>query len=103
MANQDQINENIISMLGIESLPDEKKIPILKKMNELVQKRIVLNILRKLDINNKEKFVEATSNNNEEELQKILDNNNINMVAIIEEETNNLKQELKDKVDNLNV
>ena len=98
MLNKDKLNENIISILGIESLSDDKKIEMLKKMGELVQKRIVLDILEKINDDEKEKFIEATSNDRDEEVKAILDNHGIDMVELIEKETNNLKQELKSRV-----
>src|SRR3989339_1009391 len=103
MINEEQINENIISILGIESLPDEKKINILKKLNELVQKRIALSILKKLDAGEKEKFVEATTNNNEVEIKAILDGNSIDMAGGVGGEVVKLKEEVKDKVEELGV
>ncbi|OGH59451.1 MAG: hypothetical protein A2725_01325 [Candidatus Magasanikbacteria bacterium RIFCSPHIGHO2_01_FULL_33_34] len=103
MTNQDLINENLIEVLGIGSLPDERKIAMLKKMGELVQKRIALNILKKLGLEEKEKFVEATDNNDDGVVQTILDKHNIDMAGLIEEETNNLKQELKANTASLGV
>ncbi len=98
MLNEDQLNENIIAALGIESLPDDKKIEMIEKMSELVQKRIVLNILKQLDDDEKEKFVEATSNKQDEEVKEMLDKHGIDMLQVIQEETSNLKQELKDNI-----
>ena len=103
MLSEDKLNENIISMLGIESLPDDRKIAMLKKMSDLLQKRIALNILKQLGAEEKEAFVEATAEGNDDKLKEILDKHKIDMVDLIEEETVKLKDELKSKTDELGV
>ena len=47
---------NIIALLGIESLPDERKISIVNKVNELVQKQLLLRIMEFLDDEKTEEF-----------------------------------------------
>lgn len=103
MINEEQLNENIISALGIGALPDDQKIAMLKKMSELVQKRIALKILQKLKVEDKEKFVEAMDANKGDDIQEILERYNIDILSLIEEEANNLKQELKSQVVDLGV
>ena len=47
---------NIIALLGIESLPDERKISIANRVSELVQKRLLLRIMDFLDDEKTEEF-----------------------------------------------
>ena len=41
-------DENIIKLLGIESLPDERKTALVERISELVQKRLLLRLLDSL-------------------------------------------------------
>ncbi|KKR08590.1 MAG: hypothetical protein UT32_C0001G0110 [Parcubacteria group bacterium GW2011_GWC2_39_14] len=46
--SQNLLEENIISLLGLESLPNEEKAAILDKMTELIQKRTMLRVVEML-------------------------------------------------------
>ena len=47
---------NIIALLGIESLSDERKISIVNRVNKLVQKKLLLRIMDFLDDEKTEEF-----------------------------------------------
>lgn len=101
MPHKEKIEENIISLLGIESLPDGEKVEILQKMTDLVQKRITLHILEKLSPEEQVAFVNADQKNDDEKVKDILESNNIDMLKVAEKEISKLKKELKGVVDNL--
>lgn len=46
--SQNLLGENIIALLGLESLPSEEKAAILDKMTELIQKRVMLRVVEML-------------------------------------------------------
>ena len=51
MANQtylELLQANIIGLMGLESLPEEEKISLLDKMQDLVQKRVALRVMDQL-------------------------------------------------------
>lgn len=103
MINKDQLQENIISLLGIQNLSDEKKIAFLERMANLVQKRIVARVLGQLDESAQHIFVEATNANDESLVKEVLVNANINMESLIKEEVLRLKEEMKSAVDGLGI
>ena len=46
--DKDLLQKNIISLLGLESLPDEKKVQFLEKTSELVFKRTIVKVMELL-------------------------------------------------------
>ena len=103
MLNKEQLRENIISLLGIQKLPDAQKLALLNKMSDLAQKRITLRILEQLDGKEQEEFLTASENNDEEKIKEILNNKNIDVATLAGEEVEKLKAELKGVVDKLEV
>lgn len=102
MLNEKQINENIISLLGIEKLPDEQKILLLHKMSGLLQKRIAARVLEQLSAEDQQIFVNA-KDKEEGRVKALLEKKNIDVVAMIQEEVLKLKEEMKSVVDGLDV
>ena len=103
MLDQKKLAENIISLLGLQTLPDEKKLALLDKMSNLAQKRISLRILEQLNEAEQEAFVAATAASDEEKLKEILAAKKIDLAALVEEETVKLKDEMKSVVAGLGV
>ena len=103
MINKDQLYENIISLLGIQNLPDEKKIAFLERMADLIQKRILTRILEQLDESAQHIFVEAANANDEFLIKEVLVGANISLEALIKEEVLRLKEEMKSAIDGLGV
>lgn len=42
------LSQNIIAMLGLQDLPEEKRLALLEKMTDLIQKRLVLRLAETL-------------------------------------------------------
>lgn len=101
--NKKQLEENIVSLLGIEDLPDEQKLALLGSMSDLAQKRITLRILEQLNSEEQQSFVKASEDNDEGKVKEILDNKNIDIMSLAQEEVLKLKEEMKGVVDALNV
>jgi hypothetical protein len=47
---KDYLNENLISLLGLEALASDKKEAMLERMTDLVQKRLMLGLMKELSI-----------------------------------------------------
>lgn len=59
---KDYLNENLISLLGLEALAADKKEAMLERMTDLVQKRLMLGLMKELSIEegqSLEKAIEA--------------------------------------------
>ena len=97
MNKQNILNENIVSLLGIEHLADEDKVILIEEMTNLVQKRVLLRILENLKEKDKKELEKITENKAKDETKLIFDflgNKNPNLLAIIQEEIVALKEEL---------
>src|SRR3989344_4847198 len=70
------IEDNLISQLGLDDLPQEKKIELIMKWGNLVQKDIIMRILRELPEKDKKELDEllAEKGENMEDIYKFLEN-----------------------------
>lgn len=48
LSDEEVLGANIIAELGIEALPEERRVGIINKLSELVQQRVMLQIAEKL-------------------------------------------------------
>ena len=103
MLNKQVLQQNIIVLLGIEALSDEKKIALLDKMTELVQKRLLVRVLKELPEKERGDLFAAVDKDDKTAMEKVLSGKAPNIAGMIEEEIINLKQELKGAVDALAV
>ncbi len=99
--NSKNLQQSIIEVLGLESLPPERKIVLLDQMSSLVQKRVALEIMESLSEKDKAAFANATVNTDEPAVQEILKRNKINILAITESQVAKLKAEMQDKIKGL--
>lgn len=92
------LEANIIEMLGLESLPDERKIQTVEMMTNLVQKRLMLRILNQLSEEEKDEF-EKVLGGKDVDLAAVefIKTKIPNFDAIIKEEIIKVKQELIEK------
>ena len=88
--------ENVIKILGIENLPDDRKLAILAKMTDLVQKRLLARMLESLPENQQEKFGKILEQNHPQEIQKFVEVNLPNFQQWLVEEVTALKKELSE-------
>ena len=103
MLQKEQLEENIISLLGIQALPDKQKLALLGQMSDLIQKRISLRILEQLNEEEQTGFIDASANNDEVKTQEILKSKNIDLMSLVEEEVGKLKEEMKGTIESLKV
>jgi hypothetical protein len=94
MVDKQMLQSNIIKLLGLESLPDERKIELLDKVTELVQKRILIRVAQPLSMEDRTKLLELAQGEKQEELNEFVAQKAPNMDMIIEEEVILVKQEM---------
>ena len=85
---------NIIKILGIENLPDERKISILSKVTELVQKRLLLRIMEVLDEAKQKEFETVVDSKDQIKITEFLKTNAPEIDKWMIEEINNIKKDL---------
>lgn len=92
MNAKDLINENVIELLGLQSLPAEKKMAMIQKMSELVQKRVIMKIMENLSTEDGEKI--AAMENNPQEMLAYIAEKFPNFEELVKQEVNKLKEEV---------
>lgn len=104
---EDDFNEilqkNIISMLGIEDLPQERKIELVGKINDLVQHRVFNRMTELLPEENQDEFLEAVAEQQEDKIKQMFSDKGDQMKQIIQEEIVQVKKEFKEEIDNLDL
>lgn len=89
---------NIINILGIEKLPLDQKKEIVESAAETVEANVIKRIAEQLGGEKLGVFNEALANEDEEETIGFLNENNIDILALVEEETERLKEDLARRV-----
>ncbi len=85
-------NENIIKKLGLEDLPEEKRVELLDRMAQLVEKRVILRLMEALnesDAAEAEKLADKP-----EELLAFMASKVPDVGAVIAEETQKVQNEI---------
>ena len=103
MLNKQILQQNIIVLLGIEALSDEKKIALLDKMTELVQKRLLVRVLKELPEKDRSDLFAAVDTDDKTAMEKVLSGKVPNITEMIEEEIVKLKEEIKGVVETITV
>lgn len=103
MLNKQILQQNIIVLLGIEALSDEKKIALLDKMTELVQKRLLVRVLKELPEKDRSDLFAAVDTDDKTAMEKVLSGKVPNITEMIEEEIVKLKEEMKGVVETITV
>jgi len=92
------LHQNIISMLGLQSLPDEQKTALLERATDIIQKSVTLRILQLIPENKKEEFVNATAQGNNDLVSQHIAQYAPNFQDILAEEIVRVKQEMQKAV-----
>lgn len=92
MPTNDLLNENIIGLLGLESLPDAEKAAMLEKMTTLVQKRLMLRVMDSLKEEDAKQMAEMEKN--PQEILAFIAEKVPNFENIVKEEVVRLKEEM---------
>ncbi len=99
--NKTLLEQNIINLLSLQALPDGKKIALLDKMTELVQKRLALRITETLPGGARAAFIDASAAGDGPVVEQIVAEHINNLPEMIEQEVLAVKEELKSVVDAL--
>src|SRR2546429_474142 len=94
-------DQNIITLLGLESLPDEQKLAMVEKVSELVQKRLLVKIFESLDSLRQSEFSELLEKDDQTALQDFLQRQVPSLPELLESEVMSVKQELGEWAENL--
>lgn len=93
--------QNIIAILGIQDLPEERKLTLLDKITTLVEKRLLVRIFDSLSPENQEKLGGLLDKDDQEGLNAFLEQYVPDLAGWLEEETNRLKGELAGVADSV--
>ena len=86
--------QNIIAILGIESLPDERKLELIDKVSGVVEKRLFIRMLNSLSEKKRKELDNLMDAENEESINLFVEQNVPDMQIWMVEEINKIKQEL---------
>lgn len=86
MLKLDLLNENIISLLGLEALSPEEKTEMINTMSELVQKRVTLRLM------------DILSNEDQGKMSELENGDPAALLAFITEKVPNLDEIVKEEV-----
>lgn len=98
MLNENLLNENIIGLLGLESLPEAEKHAMLEKMTALIQKRLMLRVMDALSEEDAQKM--ARLEQNPQEIFAFIAEKVPNFEEIVKEEVIKLKEEMLKATEN---
>lgn len=91
MLDKNILAQNIITALGIQSLPDERKAALIDKMAKLVEKNLLVRLLQGLSEQDCQEF-DKIGDNDEEGKMKFLQAKFPNMEEMMLEEIVKVKQ-----------
>ena len=95
------MEENIINILGIQSLPAEEKAAMVAQMTDLIEKRLLIRILDSLSPEKKTEYEQLLDKEDGEAANKFLQDNVPTMGDWLMEEIGSLKQELAQRAEQL--
>lgn len=100
MTDKEILEANLVKLLGIELLPLEKKVKILQRASELVQKRLFVRLLQQLSEEEQVKFLDLVKADNlEKEREEFFAAHFPKMAEMMEEEIIKIKQELQSAIE----
>jgi len=101
--NSDVLRKNIIVELGLQDLAEDRKLDLLGKMGDLIQKRVLLRAIKSLSVAEKEEFDKLLGRENAQEVYRFLISKVPNIDQITDEEVIAFKEEVVEKVKSLNL
>ena len=99
-APMELLNENIIGLLGLESLPEAEKAEMVAKMTDLVQQKVIFRVMDMMTEEEQAKMAEMGSD--PEGVIAFIVAKVPNFDQIMQEEIVNLKKELLDAAEQAN-
>lgn len=99
--NKDHIKDSLISQLGLDDLPEDRKAALAIKMAETIQTRLMLRLNDMLSESDKKKLDELTENNDEKKIADFLESRFPDLDRITTEEFEGYKAEMLREVENV--
>ncbi len=93
--------QNIISMLGLQSLPDDQKAAVVERVSTVVQKRVMMRVFESLSESQQQEFGNLLETGDDTSLQEFLDRHAPELPLWLEEETLAVKKDLGNWAENL--
>ncbi|MBI2484498.1 hypothetical protein HYV71_04955 [Candidatus Uhrbacteria bacterium] len=93
MLDKNLLQQNIITLLGLQDLPSDRQITLVERIVELVEKRVTLRLMDELDEEQLKKASAIFSTGTDEEKTAFLQSIP-NLQQMLEEEVLKIKQEL---------
>jgi hypothetical protein len=87
--------QNIIGLLGIQDLPEERKLAMLDKITALVEKRLLVRIFDSLNKPEQEMFESLLENQDQNSVNTFLEQRVPDLAQWVEEEALSIKKELQ--------
>lgn len=87
-------SQNLIRVLGIESLPEDQKARILTQVSEVIEQRLFIRLLDALPDEKREQFKQLMEAENAVGIQTFIEKEVPLFLTWVEEETNKIKEEL---------
>jgi succinate dehydrogenase flavin-adding protein (antitoxin of CptAB toxin-antitoxin module) len=101
--NSDILRKNIFVELGLQDLAKDRKLDLLSKMSDLIQKRVLLRAIKSLSVAEKEEFDKLLGKDNAQDVYRYLISKVPNIDQITDEEVIAFKDEVVEKVKSLNL
>lgn len=98
----DILRKNIIVELGLENISESRKLELLNKMSDLIQKRVLLRVIKSLSVAEKEEFDKLLGKEDDQEIYRFLIAKVPEIDEITDEEVVNFKEEILAHVKSLN-
>lgn len=103
MAQENYIEQSIITTLGLENLPLDEKAVIINKLSELVQHRLIGRVLTQLEDKMLEQFSEIVESNDSNAINVFFEKHVPNFPDMVIEETIRVKKEMAEMRGELDV
>ena len=95
----DTFKDNLMVQMGLQQLPDDKKISLLNSMSGLVEQRVVLRLMESLSDEAGKAFESLPKDDTNVKIA-FLQEHVPNVVEIIDEEIQKVRQEMIDSINN---
>jgi len=93
-SDQDIINKDILEILNLKNLPNNKKQEFYQKMTETIQNRVMAKILDGLNENEKEEFTKLLDENDKQKIEEFLKSHGVDTAKLMLEESVIYKTEM---------
>jgi hypothetical protein len=99
---KNKIQKDLFKEMGLDGLPEEKKTELMMKWGEIVQKDVVIRVVREMSEENKEELDKMLAENKSwDEIYEFLEDKFDDLDDIVKEETTKFQKELVENAQEL--